>query len=67
MKLLSDFLVKQVMGNGYCNSVVVNSPDGQEIELGADGTFVEKALLPNSGMVADLVELDENGFIREDC
>jgi thioredoxin reductase len=65
--VLAEHRVKQVKGNGYCNTVVVQGPDGQEIELGADGTFVEKALLPNSEMVADLVELDENGFIKVDC
>lgn len=65
--MLAEYHVTQVKGNGYCNTVVAQSPDGQEIELGADGTFVEKALLPNSEMVADLVELDENGFIKVDC
>lgn len=65
--VLAEHQVKQVKGNGYCNTVVVQSPDGQEIELGADGTFVEKGLLPNSEMVAGLVELDERGFIKVDC
>ena len=65
--VLAEYHVKRVKGNGYCNTVVVQNPEGQEIELGADGTFVEKALLPNSEMVADLVELDENGFIKVDC
>lgn len=65
--VLEDHRVKKVKGNGYCNAVVVQSPEGQELELGADGTFVEKALLPNSEMVTDLVDLDENGFIKVDC
>ena len=65
--VLPEHQVKQVKGNGFCNTVVVQSPDGQEMELGADGTFVEKALLPNSEMVMDLLELDENGFIVVDC
>lgn len=65
--MLAEYQVKQVKGNGYCNTVVVQSPEGEEIELGADGTFVEKALLPNSEMVAGLLELDQNGFIKVDC
>jgi alkyl hydroperoxide reductase subunit F len=65
--VLAEHHVKRVEGNGYCNTVVVQSQEGQEIKLGADGTFVEKALLPNSEMVAGLVELDESGFIKVDC
>ena len=65
--VLSDHQVKRVKGNGYCNTVVVQSPDGQTLELEADGTFVEKALLPNSEMVAGLVDLDENKFIKVNC
>jgi alkyl hydroperoxide reductase subunit F len=65
--VLAEHQVKRVTGNGYCNTVVVQSPEGEEVELGTDGTFVEKALLPNSEMVADLVKLDENGFITVDC
>jgi thioredoxin reductase len=44
----------------------VQGPDGQELELKADGTFVEKALKANVDMVADLVELDKQGFIKVD-
>jgi thioredoxin reductase len=65
--LLEDYKVTKVTGNGYCNSVTVKSPEGQEMELKADGTFVEKALMANAAMVADLVELDELGFIKVDA
>ena len=65
--VLAEHQVKRVKGNGYCNTVVVQNPEGQEMELGADGTFVEMALLPNSEMVADLVELDDLGFVKVDC
>ena len=64
--VLEDYRVARVTGNGYCNRVVVESPDGQQLELEADGTFVEKALVANTAMVADLVELDELGFIKVD-
>ncbi len=36
-------------------------------ELAADAIFVEMALVPNSQMVAGLVELDEEGRINVDC
>ena len=64
--ILPEYQVKRVEGNGYCNTVVVESNQGQEVHLNADGTFVEIALKPNSMMVADLVSLDERGFIEVD-
>ena len=65
--VLENFRVTRVRGNGYCNRVDVRGPEGQEMELSADGTFVEMALIPNSQMVADLVELDDAGRIKVDC
>lgn len=64
--VLEKFKVTRVLGNGYCNRIVVRGPEGEEMELMADGTFVEMALIPNSGMVADLVELDDTGRIEID-
>jgi alkyl hydroperoxide reductase subunit F len=64
--ILSNHRVTRVTGNGYCNRVVVNTPTGEELELAADGTFVERALLPNADMVADLVDVDEQGRIKVD-
>lgn len=65
--VLEEFHVTKVSGNGYCNSVTVQGPDGQTMDLKADGTFVEKAIQANASMVADLVELDELGFIKVDA
>jgi len=65
--VLEKFKVTRVLGNGYCNRVVVRGPEGEEMELSADGTFVEMALIPNSQIVADLVELDDAGRIKVDC
>ncbi len=64
--ILPDHRVIQVTGNGCCNRVLVEGPAGEKLEVEADGTFVEKGLLPNSEMVADLAALDENGFIQVD-
>lgn len=65
--VLEEYEVTKVSGNGYCNSVTVRSPQGQQMEIKADGTFVEKALRANVSMVDDLVELDELGFIKVDA
>jgi alkyl hydroperoxide reductase subunit F len=65
--VLEGYEVTKVLGNGYAERVVVRDPAGTEMDIPADGTFVEKALQPNSQMVADLVETDEEGFIIVDC
>ncbi len=55
------------IGNGFAERVELKGPDGQTKEITADGMFVEKALIPISDMVADLVELDDEGRIKVDC
>jgi thioredoxin reductase len=65
--ILENYTTAEVKGNGYAEMVVVKSPDGKELEIQTDGTFIEMALLPNSQMVAQLVALDEQGRIKVDC
>jgi len=64
--ILEDYRVIEILGDDYAERVVVESPEGQEAEIGADGTFIEMALIPNSTMVADLVDLDVEGRIKID-
>lgn len=59
--------VTQILGGDYAERVVVQGPDGEEAEIGADGIFIEMALVPNSGMVADLVDLDPQGRVKIDA
>lgn len=61
------YQVVEVQGNGYAERLVVKSPDGKEETITADGTFVELGLVPNSQMVAGLVDLDPEGRIKVDC
>jgi alkyl hydroperoxide reductase subunit F len=65
--VLLDHRVVRVSGNGYCDRIVVAGPDGVEREIGADGTFIEMGLTPNSSVVAGLVDLDDEGFIKVDA
>ncbi len=65
--ILEDYTTSEVKGNSYAEAVVVKAPDGKEVEIQTDGTFIEMALLPNAQMVAKLVELDEQGRIKVDC
>ncbi len=65
--LLDGYQVTAVKGDEYARSVMVKDPNGREMEIVADGTFVELDLIPNTQMVADLVELDGRGRIKVDC
>jgi len=58
--------IVEFKGDDYARSVILKS-NGDLQELNTDGIFIEKALIPNSQMVADLVELDDNGHILVDC
>lgn len=59
--------VVEVKGDEFARTVVIKQPDGSLKELDADGTFIEMALIPNSQMVAGLVDLDGEGRICVDC
>ena len=65
--VLEKYNVTEVKGNGFADRVVVRSPEGEETVIDAEGTFIEMSLIPNSQMVANLVELDEQGRIKIDC
>jgi alkyl hydroperoxide reductase subunit F len=64
--ILEKFKVTEVRGNGFANQVVVESPSGEENVIAAEGTFIEMNLVPNSQVVAHLVDLDEQGRIKID-
>ena len=65
--ILQGYEVTQILGNGYAERVVVKDLNGNVADIPADGTFVEKALIPNASMVPETVETDEEGFILVDC
>jgi len=65
--ILKQHEVVEVRGDDFARAVILRGLDGKQSELPADGTFIEMALIPNSQMVADLVELDEQGRILVDC
>jgi alkyl hydroperoxide reductase subunit F len=65
--VLEGYRVTQILGGDYAERVVVQGPENQESEIGADGIFIEMALIPNSGMVAGLVDLDPQGRIKIDA
>jgi len=64
--VMERYHVTQVLGNGFCDAVMVEGPQGFETEIETDGVFVEMAVIPNSEMVAHLVERDVRGRIVVD-
>ena len=64
--ILKNSEVVEVKGDDFARKLVIKDKAGKTKEYQSDGIFVEKALTPNSGMVADLVELDERGRIIVD-
>jgi alkyl hydroperoxide reductase subunit F len=64
--VLDGYQVKAIEGDEYAKRVIVESPEGQEGEIGTDGIFVEVGLVPNTGLVKGLAELDEQGRVVVD-
>jgi alkyl hydroperoxide reductase subunit F len=67
VNILQDYHVVEILGDDYAELVRVQSPAGEELDLPAEGTFVELGLDPQSQMVAELVKLDEQRRIIVDC
>ena len=64
--VLESYRVTQIKGDEYARSMVLNDPTGEMTEISTEGIFVEKALIPNSKMVANLANLDPQGRIKVD-
>lgn len=64
--LLEGYKVKAIEGNGFADKVILETPEGNEAEIGTDGVFVELGLIPNSELVKGLVDLDDQGRVIVD-
>lgn len=60
------YSVEAVLGADFAERLVIRASDGTREELAVDGIFVELGLIPNSEMVRDLVDLDEEGRVMVD-
>jgi NADH-dependent peroxiredoxin subunit F len=58
--------LKEVRGNGFVDSVVIDGKSGKK-EILVDGLFIELGVVPGSKPVADLGITDNNGRIKIDC
>jgi alkyl hydroperoxide reductase subunit F len=64
--VMAGYQVKAIEGNGFAERVVLQSPEGKEAEIGVDGIFIELGLVPNTGLVKDLVDIDDEGWVLID-
>ena len=66
VQVLAGYKVKAIRGQEYAQRLILETPDGQETEVQADGIFVELGLVPNSEAVKGLADLDELGRVKID-
>ncbi len=57
--------VLEIKGDTFARCVEIRH-DGRRQEIPTDAIFIEKQLVPRSELVADLVDLDECGFVKVD-
>lgn len=67
VKIIKGCEIVEVKGDEYARKLIVKDSSGKLNEIEADGMFVEKGLIPATGMVSGLVKLDEQGRIIVDC
>jgi len=63
VKIVKGSEIVEVQGDEYARKLILKDKSGAINEYSADGMFVEKALTPNTNMVAGLVDVDEQGRI----
>ena len=61
--VLEGYKVKAIQGGDFAERVILATPHGKEIEISADGIFVELGLVPNSAPVKGLAEFDDKGRV----
>lgn len=65
--ILTNSVVKELKGNNNLDSIVVeNKITKQTSELKIDGVFVAIGRKPDTELLRDVIELDENGYIITD-
>jgi len=63
MKVIKNAAVKEIKGSRFVESLIYSDPTGEH-ELKIGGLFVEIGLIPATGFLGDLVDLNQYGQIR---
>jgi thioredoxin reductase len=64
--LLEDYRVTGFSGNDFAEEVLLEGAEGSQKRIQAEGFFLESEAIPNSELVARLVERDTQGYISVD-
>lgn len=70
VEVIWDSVVERIEGDDMVTGInIANKKTGEEREIPLDGVFVAVGNMPLSQNYADMIELDENGYIKasEDC
>jgi len=68
LNIIYEHEVSEIHGNNKVESITVNSrKNGTTAGIELDGIFIEIGLIPNSGLVKGIVDLNEFGEIQIDC
>lgn len=67
MHVITDALTTEIKGDVFTETLLyTNTSTGESHEIPAEGIFVEIGSIPATGLVKELVELDEQGQIKID-
>lgn len=66
MKALAGVTILEIKGNKFVQAIIYQDATGKKVELPVGGIFVEIGMMPATGLVKDLVKLDEAGRIITD-
>ncbi|MFC1873331.1 NAD(P)/FAD-dependent oxidoreductase [Chloroflexota bacterium] len=68
LSLFTEYQTEKIEGDKFVNGMQIKSLKGnKEQSLDVAGIFIEIGLVPNSGPVSKLVELNDNGEVMVDC
>lgn len=70
VEILWDCVPVEIMGEEQVTGIAIkNVRQGEEMQLFVEGVFVAVGVLPNTGLLQGLADLDESGYVRagEDC
>ena len=65
--MLEGYHVVSVGGSTHLEEMTVRRPNGRQETLAIKGMFVELGLIPNTGLLNGIVDLDEEGRVVVDC
>ena len=66
LEILEDAMPKEIQGDQFVNGIVIVTNSGQERNIPVQGVFVKRPRIPNSGLVKEWVDCDQNGHILVD-